>query len=100
MMAWASAGEVSGPKFIVPRQRRLTLRPERPRGGYSMRPSLSRRRSVTVGGNPLAGAAGRRAVAAGGAPADVHERLAAGGRSAQTGRGGPAPGGQPRPPPG
>src|ERR1700687_5973045 len=36
MIACASAGGVSGPKFMVPRQRRLTLRPERPRWMYSM----------------------------------------------------------------
>src|ERR1700684_2332031 len=36
MMACESAGEVSGPKFMVPRHRRLTLRPERPRWVYSM----------------------------------------------------------------
>src|ERR1700722_11147695 len=38
MMARASAGEVSGPKFIVPRQRRLTVRPERPRWVNSIGP--------------------------------------------------------------
>src|SRR5271169_592036 len=37
MIACASAGGVSGPKFIVPRQRRLTDRPERPKLTYSMR---------------------------------------------------------------
>src|ERR1700691_1048957 len=36
MIAWASPGGVREPKFIVPRQRRLTDRPERPRCVYSM----------------------------------------------------------------
>jgi hypothetical protein len=36
MIACASSGGVSGPKFMVPRQRRLTERPERPRCVYSM----------------------------------------------------------------
>src|ERR1700678_4098661 len=42
MIACASGGGVSGPKFIVPRHSLLTRRPERPRCVYSMRPSLSR----------------------------------------------------------
>src|ERR1700759_5314106 len=36
MIAWALSGGVSGPKFMVPRQSRLTLRPVRPRCVYSM----------------------------------------------------------------
>ena len=31
MIAWESSSEVSGPKFIVPRQSLLTERPLRPR---------------------------------------------------------------------
>src|SRR5215469_4461599 len=44
MTACASAGGVSDPKFIVPRQSRLTDRPERPRCVYSIIPSFSRAR--------------------------------------------------------
>src|SRR6476661_4779513 len=47
MIASASAGGVSGPKFMVPRHRRLTERPERPRWMYSMCLTLSRRRRLT-----------------------------------------------------
>src|SRR5690606_18402533 len=36
MIAWESSSEVCGPKFIVPRQSRLTLRPVRPSCAYSM----------------------------------------------------------------
>ena len=36
MMAWLSFSVVCGPKFIVPRHRRLTLRPVRPSDVYSM----------------------------------------------------------------
>src|SRR5690606_21186163 len=38
MMAWLSASSVCGPKFIVPRTRRLTLSPVRPSCVYSMTP--------------------------------------------------------------
>ena len=31
MMSWLSVTSVTGPKFMVPKQRRLTLRPVRPR---------------------------------------------------------------------
>src|SRR5712691_12028263 len=86
MIAWASVGGVSGPKFMVPRQRRLTLRPERPRWIYSMLLPFHVPAN-TVPGHPLAGAAGGRAVTARGTPAHVHERLAAGIRRAQPGRG-------------
>src|SRR5437867_1598372 len=95
MIASDSPAEVSGPKFMVPRQRRLTDRPERPRWMYSMPLTLSRHRGFTrpcpdspVPGHPLAGAAPVRAVPARRAPADVHERAAAGRRGAQAGRGG------------
>src|SRR5258708_6624966 len=37
MIAWESCSEVCGPKFMVPRQTRLTCRPERPRWVYCMR---------------------------------------------------------------
>ena len=36
MMAWESSSGVSGPKFMVPRQNRLTMSPSRPRCVYSM----------------------------------------------------------------
>jgi len=36
MMAKLSASLVSGPKFMVPRQRRLTFRPVRPSWTYCM----------------------------------------------------------------
>src|SRR4029079_11445741 len=94
MIASDSPAEVSGPKFMVPRQRRLTDRPERPRWMYSIPLTLSRHRGFTrscldspVPGHPIAGAAGSRAVTADGAPAHVHERAAAGRRGAQAGRG-------------
>src|ERR1700755_2071348 len=94
MIASDSPAEVSGPKFMVPRQRRLTDRPERPRWMYSIPLSLSRHRGFTrpclhspVPGYPIAGTAGGRAVAAEGAPAHIHERGAAGPRGAQDGRG-------------
>src|SRR5205823_12513585 len=35
MIAWLSGSEVCGPKFIVPRHRRLTTRPSRPTCVYS-----------------------------------------------------------------
>src|SRR5229473_6577976 len=63
MIAWASAGGVSGPKFMVPRQRRLTLRPERPRWMYSM-PLPFHGAAISLApmpGHALAGAAGGRA---------------------------------------
>src|SRR5450755_1157572 len=56
MMACASAGGVSGPKFIVPRHRRLTLRPERPRWVYSILLAFHDPGGA-VGGDPLAGTA-------------------------------------------
>ncbi|GLY52743.1 hypothetical protein Lesp01_63990 [Lentzea sp. NBRC 102530] len=40
MIAWLSSSVVSGPKFIVPRHRRETDRPLRPRFVYSMVPTL------------------------------------------------------------
>src|SRR5271166_4283023 len=85
MMAWASGGGVSGPKFMVPRQRRLTLRPERPRWMYSM--SLAFHGAAIslapMPGYAFAGTAGRRAVAARAAAAHVHERPPARGRLAE-----------------
>src|SRR5580692_1524479 len=95
MIASASVAGVSGPKFMVPRQMRLTDRPERPRWMYSMLLTLSRQRGFTrprldspVPGHPLAGAAAIRAVPAGRTPAHVHEWLAAGRRDAEAaGRG-------------
>src|SRR6266508_135576 len=42
MIAWASDSGVIGPKFMVPRQSRLTRRPVRPRWVYSMPPTLPR----------------------------------------------------------
>src|ERR1700724_4451093 len=40
MIACASPAGVSDPKFMVPRQSRLTLRPDRPRCVYSMPPAF------------------------------------------------------------
>src|SRR6202021_1882076 len=81
MITCASAGGVSGPKFIVPRQRRLTDRPERPKWTYSMLLAFhSGAIRLAVGGDPLAGAP-RGVVAA------VHVQV-------PSGR--PAVGGQPR----
>src|SRR5450755_366958 len=40
MIACASTGRLSGPKYIVPRHSLLTERPERPRGVYSMPPAV------------------------------------------------------------
>src|SRR5918995_250969 len=39
MIEKLSCSDVSGPKFIVPRQSGLTLRPSRPRCTYSIKPS-------------------------------------------------------------
>src|SRR5580692_7954445 len=88
MIACASADGVSGPKFIVPRQRRLTDRPERPRLTYSIRLAFHGGTTInlTVRGHPLAGAAGGRAVAPRAAPAHVHEWPAARWRGADPGR--------------
>src|SRR5688500_6339705 len=46
MISWASASSVFQPKFIVPRQRRETDRPLRPRCVYSMEPHPGRLRDV------------------------------------------------------
>src|SRR3984957_16134042 len=45
MITCASSGGVSGPKFMVPRHRRLTDSPERPRFAYSMAPAFHSPRS-------------------------------------------------------
>src|SRR5437660_9827112 len=91
MIASVSVAGVSGQKFMVPRQMRLTERPERPRWMYSIPLTLSRQRGFTrprlenpVPGHPLAGAAAVRAVPAGRTPAHVHEWPAAGRGSAET----------------
>src|SRR5512146_848276 len=85
MIASDSPAEVSGPKFMVPRQRRLTDRPERPRWMYSMLLSLPWSRGFTrpVPGYPFPGTARSRAVTARRAPARVHEGLAAARRAAE-----------------
>src|SRR4051812_8751398 len=44
MMWWESSSVVCGPKFIVPRTRRETFRPDRPRCVYSMLATLRRTR--------------------------------------------------------
>src|SRR6185437_11455357 len=61
MMDQLSSWLVCGPKFIVPRQSRLTSRPVRPRLVYSMPPTYPRRR-----GPP------RSAALARGRPAEQH----------------------------
>src|SRR6478735_5710393 len=50
MMLWASASSVCGPKFMVPRQRRETFRPERPRWVYCMEDPFNGRPAKPVGG--------------------------------------------------
>src|SRR6266498_2746968 len=62
MIAWESASEVSGPKFIVPRQSRLTRSPVRPRCAYCIE---APRRSAGDRGKPrrapqVSGASGER----------------------------------------
>src|SRR5439155_24419801 len=85
MIASASVAGVSGPKFMVPRHRRLTERPERPRWMYSILLSLPWPRGFTrpMPGYPFPGTAASRAVTAGGAPAGVHGGFAAPRRSAE-----------------
>src|SRR5580693_224592 len=89
MIACASADGVSGPKFIVPRQRRLTDRPERPRLTYSIRLAFHGGTAIhlAVRGHPLAGAAGgpfgRKIVRMGGCDA---YRVPSGGRPVRTAR--------------
>src|SRR5438552_17126656 len=85
MIASDSSAGVSGPKFMVPRHRRPTERPERPRWMYSILLSLPWPRGFTrpMPGYPFPGTAASRAVTAGGAPAGVHEGFAARRRSAE-----------------
>src|SRR5574337_1078810 len=61
IMAWLSSSDAYGPKFMVPRQRRETLRTVRPSDAYSMRTGLAERPIRRYGLDPRLDGDHRRA---------------------------------------